>query len=531
MYLHLQSVFIIFVVGSVWSHKNVSELKFPPWFKFGAATAAYQIEGGWNISDKSPSIWDVFTHESPGMISDGGAGDEACDSYRLWREDVKIVADLGLDFYRFSISWPRLLPSGFPDRISSAGRRYYSELIDGLLAAGVEPVVTVYHWDLPQSLQDLGGWTNPLISDWFADYARVVFSLYADRVKTWITINEPVIYCDASYTMGVAPKVQSPEIGLYLCKKHALIAHAKAWRIYDKEFKPKYHGKVSLSNLIMWFEPDDDGEEEVAELARQYGGGMYSHPIYSKEGGWPPAIEQLIAKRSLEQGYPRSRLPAFTEHEIQLTRGTYDFYGLNYYTARLTRRARSGERIGIWPFSGISELNITFTTRPEWKKAPPFWFYIYPEGLRHLMTWLRDQYGDMEFFITETGVSDYDGRLHDVDRVEYYQKHLEQVLLSIHEDHVNVTGFTAWTLMDDFEWIDGYRSKFGLYAVDFSDQQRRRTPRTSAVYYRNVVHTGSITPPKYSPYSDNGVTNKIFSCTNLYSLIITVYYVLDFQNC
>ncbi|XP_061385063.1 myrosinase 1-like [Danaus plexippus] len=466
--------------------------RFPPGFKFGAATAAYQVEGAWNVSDKSPSIWDTFVHTRPEIIADRSNGDVACDSYNQWMKDVEIASELGLDFYRFSLSWPRILPYGFANKISEDGVKFYSNLIDALLERGIEPVVTIYHWDLPQNLQDLGGWTNPLISDWFADYARVVFSLYADRVKTWITLNEPLTFCDIAYNFGVhAPGIVSRGIGNYICNKNTMLAHAKAWRIYDKEFRPKYTGKVSLTNQIMWFEGADENDGEAAKLALQLMGGLYSHPIYSKKGGWPEQIERLIAEKSKEEGYPQSKLPELTEEEKELIRGTYDFFGLNYYTSRTARRAR-GEVVGPWPLFGGPDIDVIISVRPEWPQAGTSWFYVHPQGLRKLISWVKEQYGDIEIFIAENGFATHGQDLDDQDRVDYYKSHLEQVHLAIEEDKANVVAYTAWTMIDNFEWSDGYRSKFGLYKVDFSDPARARRPRASAQFYKEIVKAKSL---------------------------------------
>ncbi|XP_061385074.1 myrosinase 1-like [Danaus plexippus] len=461
--------------------------KFPPGFKFGAATAAYQVEGAWNVSDKSASIWDTFVHTRPEIIADRSNGDVACDSYNQWMRDVEIASELGLDFYRFSLSWPRILPYGFTNKTSEDGVKFYSNFIDALLERGIEPVVTIYHWDLPQNLQDLGGWTNPLISDWFADYARVVFSLYADRVKTWITLNEPMTFCDIAYTFGIhAPGIVSSGIGNYICSKNTMLAHAKAWRIYDKEFRRKYKGKVSITNQIIWFEGTDENEGEAAELALQLMGGLYSHPIYSKKGGWPEQIERLIAEKSKQQGFSKSRLPEFTKEEKKLVRGTYDFFGLNYYTSRTARRAR-GEVVGPWPLSGGPDIDVILSVRPEWPQASTSWLYVYPEGFRKLISWLKKQYGNVEIFITENGFLTTGEDLEDQVRIDYHKEHLEQVLLAIQEDKANVVAYTAWSMLDNFEWSGGYSSKFGLYEVDFNDPARVRRPRASAQFYKEIV--------------------------------------------
>ncbi|CAH0597137.1 unnamed protein product [Chrysodeixis includens] len=471
---------------------SAEDLSFPPGFKFGAATAAYQIEGAWNVSDKGENIWDRFVHEDPTRIRNQENGDVACDSYNQVERDIEIAAELGLDYYRFSLSWSRILPTGFPNKISEDGTSYYNKLIDGLLAKGIQPFITLYHWDLPQSLQDLGGWTNPLIADWFSDYARVVFTLFGDRVKMWLTLNEPIVICDLSYNSArLAPGVYSPHVGSYICNKNVLLAHAKAWRIYDEEFKPKYHGKVSLANQLIWFEGKTEADAELAELTIQNMAGRYSHPIYSKEGGWPPGIEKILEENSLKRGFPRSMFPSFTQEEKEFIRGTYDFYAMNHYTSRYIRPAKEGETFRIWPLGDAEDLNAKIEVHPDWPTTASMWFFVNPEGIRKQLVWLKENYGDLEFMITENGLATFDG-LDDTNRVEYYREYLKQVLVAIKEYGVNVTHYTAWTLIDNFEWVDGYHSKFGLYEIDFSDPKRTRTPRLSAHWYKKVIKAHSL---------------------------------------
>ncbi|XP_037298730.1 myrosinase 1-like isoform X2 [Manduca sexta] len=461
------------------------DLDFPPGFQFGAASAAYQVEGAWNVSDKSENIWDRLVRDKPELIADRSTGDVACDSYHLWRRDVEMTADLGLHFYRISIAWTRLLPNGFANKISEDGLNYYNNVIDGLLEKGIQPMVTLYHWDLPQSLQDLGGWTNPLIVNWFGNYARIAFSLFGDRVKTWITINEPLIMCDVPYNTGsMAPAIVNPDVGAHLCAKNVLMAHAKAWRIYDKEFRPKYHGELSLANHLIWYEPFTPEDEEITETAREYMAGRYSHPIYSKEGGWPPVIEKIMAENSKAKGYSESNLPAFTKEEIDLVRGTFDFYAVNHYTSRHTQ-GEEGEEFGAFR-SDVPDVGAKYEINPDWKPTTSSWFFVYPEGLRNQIVWLREQYGDMKFIVTENGYARLKG-LDDTDRIEYYTEYLKQLLLAMKVDHVNVSGYTHWSLMDNFEWLDGYTSKFGLYEVNFTDPMRERTPRASANYYSKII--------------------------------------------
>lgn len=469
-----------------------SNLTFPPGFKFGAASASYQVEGAWNVSDKGESIWDRLVHTKPEAIMDLTNGDVTCDSYHLWERDIEMATELGLHFYRFSLSWPRLMPTGFSNKISEDGQKYYNNLIDGLLDKGIEPLVTIFHWDLPQSLQDLGGWMNPLIVDWFEDYARVVFSLFADRVKTWVSINEPVSICDYVYnTGGMAPPIFEPHVAPYVCTKHVLLAHAKAWRIYDEEFRPMYNGEISLAIPLIWHEALSAEHEELAELLRENIAGRYSHPVYSKEGGWPPSLEKHLEEVGKRKGFNKSVLPPFTKEEIDLIRGTYDYYGMNFYTSRLVRKARPGESIGAWPLNGAPDFDAAFEKDPSWVAGYSSWFYVTPEYFRPQIMWLKEKYGDLKFLITENGISTGPG-LDDRMRVEYYRDHLKELLLAIHEDGVNVVGFTAWTLMDNFEWNDGLGSKFGLYEVNFTSPERTRTPRASAHYYKSIIDTHSI---------------------------------------
>ncbi|XP_028172562.1 myrosinase 1-like [Ostrinia furnacalis] len=463
---------------------------FPPDFKFGVGTSAYQIEGAWNVSDKTESIWDRLTHSNPGAIVDRSHGDVACDSYHQWQRDIDMAVELGVHFYRFSISWPRILPTGFPNKISKDGKNYYNNLINGLLAKGIEPVVTIYHWDLPQRLQDLGGWTNPLIVDWLGDYAKVLYSLYADRVKTWVTINEPTLICDMAYAgIGFAPMIVDFDIARFLCTKNVLMAHAKAWRIYDEEFRPNYNGKISLSNHVIWYEPMEGETEETADLARAMGEGRYSHPIYSKEGGWPPILEQKMAEASRKEGYWTSRLPALTTEEIEFMRGTFDYYGLNHYTSLLVRRQRPDDVLHF--MSGSEEMGVVLEYSPKWGNTSSEWLKSNPEGLRKLLVYIRDTYGDIPIIITENGCASSHS-LEDYNRVDYHEKYMEQMLLAINEDKVNVLAYTAWSLMDNFEWNDGYNSRFGLYEVDFEDPLRPRTPRRSAQFYADVIKSNSL---------------------------------------
>ncbi|CAB3254578.1 unnamed protein product [Arctia plantaginis] len=467
------------------------EYKFPEGFKFGVASAAYQVEGDPKSSDRGENIWDYMVHSRPEVISDRSDASMACDSYHLWRRDIEMMEELGVNMYRFSISWTRLLPTGYPNIISEDGKRFYNDLIDGLLEKGIEPIVTLYHCDLPQSLQDLGGWANPLVVDWFTDYANVVFSLYADRVKIWLTLNEPFGICDFGYMELAAPYFDDIKVGGYMCTKNTLIAHAKAYRLYDEVYRPKYHGKVSLSTLFFWFEPATPDDVEATELAIQFWAGRYDHPIFSKEGGWPKKLEKLMLENGKNEGYPYPRLPPLSLEEIELVKGTYDFYGLNHYTTRLIRKVEPGYKPGPYPLMTLDEINVEMIGHPDWKSTELNWFSVHPKGIRDQLNWLKNNYDLKEIIITENGMMSLDPSLVDTGRLEYIRDYMEQVMLAM-QDGVPVTGYTVWTMMDNFEWLNGYNLKYGLYAVDFNSPNRTRTPRESARFYSSVVRSRTL---------------------------------------
>ncbi|XP_052743366.1 myrosinase 1 isoform X2 [Bicyclus anynana] len=395
--------------------------RFPPYFKFGAGTAAYQVEGGWNADGKGESMWDTHLHEYPGDIKGNATGDVAADSYHLWREDVKIAAKLGLQYYKFSINWPRVLPTGFTNKINPAGVKYYSDLIDALLAEGIEPIVTLYHWELPTTILRLG--------------------------------------------------------------------------------------RISIANNLLWIEPATPDDEELARLGREHQWGRYCHPIFSKEGGWPLSIEKLMLEVSLKQGYKESRLPPFTEEEKAFVKGTADFFGMNHYTTNMIRSARPGDKPGIWFTTGSPELNAILESPPEATFGATPILPVYPKGIRKQLSWLKQHYGDIDIIITENGYASTGHQLNDFERADFIKNYLEQVLLAIKVDNVRVTGYIVWSLIDSFEWLDGYNTKFGLYEVDYDHPNRTRTPRVSADYYACVIANRSLDVPD-SCYNKKSVARR-----------------------
>ncbi|XP_023949451.2 lactase/phlorizin hydrolase [Bicyclus anynana] len=464
--------------------------KFPKGFLFGAATSSYQIEGAWDADGKTESIWDHMTHTRPDLISDGSTGDIAVNSYYLYKRDVEMLRELGVDFYRFSLSWTRILPTSFPDKINEAGVAYYNNLIDELLKNNIEPMVTIFHWDLPQRLQELGGWVNPHIVDWFGDYARTVFTLFGDRVKYWITINEPHAVCHYSYGHTfLAPALDFKGVPEYICAKNLLLAHATAYHIYDQDFRPKQKGIIFISFSAQWYEPLTESDAEVADEANQFERKQYTDPIFSKTGDFPPAMKRRIAARSAEQGFFRSRLPELTQDEIEFIRGSSDIFGLNHYFSNYVNRNDSVNGYYESP-SFKDDLAVFYTTLPEWNLGDSDFMKCVPWGFYKLLTHIRKDYGNPTVFITENGFPTRGGLNDDV-RITYYTEYMSAMLDAM-EEGSDVRAYTAWSLMDNYEWSRGYIEKFGLYEVDYSSRQLTRTPRKSAYFMKEVFRTHEL---------------------------------------
>ncbi|XP_014362015.2 lactase-phlorizin hydrolase [Papilio machaon] len=473
--------------------------KFPEGFLFGTATASYQVEGAWDEDGKTENIWDHLTHNNPCIIKDCSNGDIADDSYHLYKRDVEMMRELGLDFYRFSLSWPRILPTSFPDKINEAGVQYYNNLIDEMLKYNIQPMITLYHWDLPQKLQEMGGWANPHIVDWFGDYAKTVFQLFGDRVKYWITINEPYQVCNQGYGDVVkAPVLNSKGVAEYMCAKNLLLAHARAYHIYDKEFRPNQDGVIFISYSAQWYEPETDKDIEAANDNNDFQWGQYTHPVFSETGDFPPSMRRKIAAKSEEQGYPRSRLPEFTPEEIDYVRGSSDYFGLNHYSTFIVYRNESIYGYHDAP-SFADDLEVLTYQKAEWKIGQSEFTKCVPWGFQKLLTRIKEEYNNPPIYITENGFATYGG-LEDDDRVTYYKEYINAMLNAI-EEGSDIRAYTAWSLMDNFEWMQGYTERFGLYEVDYESPERTRTPRKSAFVYKQILHTREL-DMHYEPDTD-----------------------------
>ncbi|CAH1184933.1 unnamed protein product [Phyllotreta striolata] len=475
--------------------------RFPVDFSFGVASSAYQIEGGYNEDGKGESIFDHYTKTKPKKFFNETNGNVACDSYHKWRTDVKLLADLGVDFYRFSISWSRILPQGFSHPINGDGLRYYNDLINELIANGIKPMVTMHHKDMPMVLQRLGGWTNPYTAYYFEDYARILFSYFGDRVKNWITLEAD---CSGYGDDVDPPFIDEPSTSRYLCTHVMLLAHAKVYLLYDEEFRTSQNGKIGIGVNASWYEAGSFAPEDIiaAERAREFKIGSIMNPIFHTDGNYPRIMRERVYNVSREEGYLQSRLPILSPQEIDYIQGTYDFAGLNIDTTFLVRQntEKTNET------ATKKDLNVTFYQDKSWTKTNTDWLRVVPDGVRKVLKWVKDKYDDPEIFIIGNGFTDK-AEINDAKRVQNLQKYLQAILESIHEDGTNVKGYAIWSFLDSFQWTSGYRwecvwkmsciffllfpdlsrEKYGLYHVDFSDANRKRTARKSAIWYKKVI--------------------------------------------
>ncbi|XP_055585759.1 myrosinase 1-like [Uranotaenia lowii] len=477
------------------SHDNQlpgMDKKFPAWFGFGASTAAYQIEGAWNVDGKGPSVWDSLTHKHPELVVDRKTGDVAADSYHRFQEDIAALKEVGFNFYRFSISWPRILPEGDISSLQTAGIDYYNKLIDALIEARIEPVVTMIHYDVPQYIQDLGGLASPIFVRYFEIYADTLYRYFGDRVKVWLTHNEPYDFCVEGYGNGQSgPLIYAPGVGEYLCAHHVLLSHAAAYHVYDKKYRAMQKGVVGITLSGRFYYPaNNQTGPDVVDRALQFQLGWYIHPLLSETGGYPPIMVQDIADHSLQEGRSMSRLPEMSEATKKFIKGSLDFLGYNYYSSRLVALDRLDYNTSSPP-SQLKDTRLIYSVDPSWKRAKSSWLYVVPEGLRGILNWFKEEYNNPLVLITENGYSD-DGQLDDHDRVDYYKRHLTELLNALLDDQCKIMGFTAWSIIDNFEWLRGYSEKFGLYHVNFSSPNLERTPKLSSRVMKQIIETRVI---------------------------------------
>lgn len=342
---------------------------------------------------------------------------------------------------------------------------------------------TIFHWDLPQYIQDLGGWANPMIVDYFEVYADAVFQHFGDRVKTWITMNEPSVYCGEGYGYSTkAPAILSMGVGDYLCAHNTLLANAAAYDLYKTKYFAQQNGRVGICLNAGYAYPAEGTDRTYAEKSIEFDLGKFANPIFSRDGGYPQIMVDSIGNKSLREGRPWSRLPHMTTEVKEKIKGKADFLALNYYSSGLVKKRENPEYAET---SWWGDRDLDDSRKPEWKRAKSEWLYQVPDGLRDLLIWIKDHYDNPEVLITENGWSD-DGEIDDDDRVEYYQLHLNAVSEAL-EQGCKVTAYTAWSLTDNFEWKMGYTERFGLHYINFLSDKKERVPKKSASFFKDFL--------------------------------------------
>lgn len=442
----------------------LSETGFPQGFVWGAATAAYQIEGATDEGGRGESIWDRFCH-TPGTIVDGSTGDIACDHYLRWQEDLDLIQRLGLNAYRFSIAWPRVLPDG-NGRVNPAGLDFYERLVDGLLARGIQPFATLYHWDLPQVLEDRGGWRNRDTAGFFADFAYLMARRLGDRVGHWITHNEPWIVTYLGHVTGeMAPGLRDPAL-IGPVAHHLLLSHGLGVQAVRSVVSPATQVGITLS--VTYVEPASDREEDVlaAQLADMVNFRLFLDPLY--RGKYPDEVAPLLPEELTRPD------------DLRVISAPIDFLGLNYYTRTLVR-ANQGNPL---------DPEIVPPKQPK-GSLTTMGNEVYPEGLHALLHRIHDEYQPGKLYITENGAAYRDtvtrrGEVHDAKRITYLREHFLAARAALAEG-VPLHGYFVWSLTDNFEWAKGYTQRFGIVYVDYPTQ--RRIVKASGHFMSRVAAT------------------------------------------
>ncbi|XP_050419972.1 cytosolic beta-glucosidase-like [Adelges cooleyi] len=526
-------------------------VQLPKGFLLGTGSSAYQVEGGWDADGKTPSIWDTFFHsglnEKVDFVNPHGkiqkfkdktvneikgvgqsvvkqemveiksifkgfhilkkknsslmaiknlytkddGGMIACDSYHKTDIDVQLLKDLGVQVYRFSLSWPRLLPHGDDYFYNDKGIAYYKNLIQKLLDNGIEPLVTIYHWDLPEGLQKLGGWANTNIIRYFTNYCNFVFETFGDKVKYWSTINEPRLVAEAYAGSHSAPALGEYYSGIvdYMVVQNLLLAHAYAYKLYNDKYRGKQQGQISLCVDTVWFFPYDRNNEEhkrAAELAFQSFVGIFIQPLVT--GEYPENVVKSVNETNKQLNKKIWRIFPFTEHEKELLKGAYDFIAFNYYFSWYAKPMSSEKdktlkeqdlRVDIMDNDGLYNPNDI------------------NEGFRNVLYWFDKVLNHPKIFICENGFPESEGEDKSLEKKQFHYNMLYEVYQAIKKKNINVFGYCVWSFMDSLEWGGGYKIKYGIYGVDFKDPSRPRYKKENIfTFFERLFKTKTLPPPE-----------------------------------
>jgi len=428
-------------------------------FLFGVATSAYQIEGAVETDGRGKSIWDTFA-ATAGNVDRGEDGSIACDHYNRVEEDLDLIQKLGVGAYRFSISWSRILPEGTGE-INTKGLDFYHKIIDGLLSRGIEPWVTLFHWDLPQSLQDRGGFANRDIVDWFATYCEIVVKAFGDKVKSYVIVNEPCVFATHGHLKGChAPGIKDPET-YYATVHHINLAMATAYKRLKALAPDKKFGSAFAYTIV---EPASNDPKDVhaADVAEAFEHGNHFDPLFN---GVYPSISREKISTYVQPG------------DLESIKGSYDYIGIQHYM----------------PFYARHDDNEPFGVKRDWDAKPlpktSFGWSIEPEVFYKALMKIKSVYGNPPVYITENGRACFDtirdSKVDDQDRIQYLTDYMDQ-MIAAKTDGANIKGYFVWSLLDNFEWAAGYAQRFGIVYVDF-DNDRKRTPKSSYYWYADKI--------------------------------------------
>lgn len=443
--------------------------EFPQGFLWGSAAAAYQIEGAWNEDGRGESIWDRYSHRQQTILNEDN-GDISCDHYHKMPEDVALIKALGQQTYRFSISWSRVLPKG-RGNINNKGLDFYDQLVDQLLAANIVPNATLYHWDLPQALQDQGGWTNRDSTDWFAEYAQIMFDKLGDRVPLWSTHNEPWSHAFQGYGFGNHAPGIADASQAYSTAHHLLLSHAKALQLFRQG---GYKGEIGIVLSFRHYIPASDNQSDRAAAARAYEDKvpLFMEPLF--KGKYPQNLMNWLGTQA----------PRIQDADLALINQPIDYLGVNYYYTLA---------ISFAPYGGLLKFKPAPYSAPGWGHTDMGWG-VNPPGLTAVLLNIKENYGNPKVYITENGCAledqpDTNGFVTDWGRINYLRDHL----CAVHEAitaGANIQGYYVWSILDNFEWSYGYKPRFGIVRVDFNT--RKRIPKQSAYWYKDVIARNGV---------------------------------------
>jgi len=451
---------------------------FPKGFVWGAATSAYQVEGAWDEDGKGESIWDNFTHK-PGNIVNDATGDIACNHYYRYKEDIQILKEMGVMNYRFSISWSRIFPNGV-GKPNKKGLEFYKNLVKELLAANIQPTVTLYHWDLPQKLQEKGGWVDEKTVDAFVSFATFMFKELGNKIPIWITHNEPSASAYSGYAFGnIPPGIKDMKTALQVAH-NLLLSHGKAVQIYRKL---GFKGKIGIALSVHAVRPNSNSKEDKSAAQKQ--------DEFKNRWFIDPLLKGVYPKMLFDFFKERGKIPKIKKGDMEIINTPIDFLGLNYYYRMVLKSEQRAEKMckNELCIEPVKVIGSEYTTTGQER---------YPHGLHHLLLMLKKNCGDIPIYITENGAAfeDFltkDKKVHDIKRINYLKEHFREAWLAL-RDGVNLKGYFVWSQMDNFEWELGYSKRYGLIHVDFETLER--TWKDSSYFYKDVIKNNGLISKK-----------------------------------